>query len=34
MHKAQVNWQMNLYGGAVHNFNNPGSGSSPASGVA
>jgi dienelactone hydrolase len=34
MRKAQVNWQMNLYGGAVHDFTNPGAGSNPASGVA
>jgi dienelactone hydrolase len=34
MRKAQVNWQMNLYGGAVHDFTNPGAGGNPASGVA
>lgn len=34
MSNAQADWQMVLYGGAVHSFTNPDSGSDPASGVA
>ena len=34
MRKAKVDWQMVFYGGAVHSFTNPDSGSDPSSGVA
>ncbi len=34
MRKAKVDWQMVLYGGAVHSFTNPDSGSDPSKGVA
>jgi len=34
MRDAGVDWQMNLYGGAVHSFTNPASGSDPSKGVA
>jgi dienelactone hydrolase len=34
MQNAKVNWQMNVYGNAVHSFTNPDSGSDPSEGVA
>ncbi|MDD5491428.1 MAG: dienelactone hydrolase family protein [bacterium] len=34
MRDAGVNWQMNVYGGAVHSFTNPASGNDPKKGVA
>jgi dienelactone hydrolase len=34
MRKAKVDWQMVIYGGAVHSFTNPDSGSDPSRGVA
>jgi dienelactone hydrolase len=34
MRKAGVDWQMMLYGGAVHSFTNPASGDDPSKGVA
>jgi dienelactone hydrolase len=34
MRKAKVDWQMVLYGGAVHSFTNPDSGSDPSKGIA
>jgi dienelactone hydrolase len=34
MRKAAVDWQMVVYGGAVHSFTNPASGSDPARGLA
>jgi len=34
MRKAGVDWQMVIYGGAVHSFTNPGAGNNPASGAA
>jgi dienelactone hydrolase len=34
MRKAHVDWQMIFYGGAVHSFTNPDSGSDPSRGVA
>jgi len=34
MRKAGVDWQMNLYGGAVHSFTNPASGNNPSTGAA
>ncbi len=34
MRKAKVDWQMVMYGGAVHSFTNPDSGSDPSRGVA
>jgi dienelactone hydrolase len=34
MRKASVDWQMVLYGGAVHSFTNPASGSDPSKGLA
>jgi dienelactone hydrolase len=34
MRKASVDWQMIIYGGAVHSFTNPASGSDPSRGVA
>jgi dienelactone hydrolase len=34
MRQAKVDWQMNIYGGAVHSFSNPDSGSDPSKGVA
>lgn len=34
MRKAGVDWQMVLYGGAVHSFTNPASGNDPSKGVA
>lgn len=34
MRKAGVDWQMNIYGGAVHSFTNPDSGNDPSRGVA
>jgi len=34
MRNAGVDWQMNLYGGAVHSFTNPESGDDPSQGVA
>ncbi len=34
MRDAKVNWQINLYGGAVHSFTNPAAGNDPASGAA
>jgi dienelactone hydrolase len=34
MRKAKVDWQMILYGGAVHSFTNPDSGSDPSMGMA
>lgn len=34
MRQAGVDWQVNIYGGAVHAFTNPASGSNPASGAA
>jgi dienelactone hydrolase len=34
MEKAGVDWQMVLYGGAVHSFTNPASGNNPSTGAA
>jgi dienelactone hydrolase len=34
MRKAGVDWQMNIYGGAVHSFTNPASGNDPSTGAA
>lgn len=34
MTNARVNWQMNIYGGAVHSFTNPASGNDPSKGAA
>lgn len=34
MREANVDWQLNLYGGAVHGFTNPASGNDPSKGVA
>ncbi len=34
MRKGGVDWQMNIYGGAVHSFTNPASGNDPSKGVA
>ena len=34
MREAGVNWQMNIYGGAVHSFTNPASGNDPSKGAA
>ena len=34
MEKAGVDWQMVLYGGAVHSFTNPASGNNPSTGIA
>ncbi len=34
MRDAHVDWQMNIYGGAVHSFTNPASGNDPSKGVA
>ena len=34
MRKAKVDWQMVMYGGAVHSFTNPDSGSDPSRGAA
>jgi dienelactone hydrolase len=34
MNDAKVDWQLNIYSGAVHAFTNPKSGNNPASGVA
>jgi dienelactone hydrolase len=34
MTKAGVDWQMVVYGGAVHSFTNPESGNDPSKGVA
>jgi dienelactone hydrolase len=34
MRQAKVDWQMVIYGGAVHSFTNPGAGSDPAKGAA
>lgn len=34
MTKAKVDWQLNLYGGAVHSFTNPESGNDPSTGAA
>lgn len=34
MRKAGVDWQMNIYGGAVHSFTNPASGADPSKGIA
>jgi dienelactone hydrolase len=34
MRKAHVDWQINIYGGAVHSFTNPDSGSDPSRGAA
>ncbi|MBJ6724502.1 dienelactone hydrolase family protein [Geomesophilobacter sediminis] len=34
MRNAKVDWQMNLYGGAVHSFTNPDAGNDPSKGVA
>jgi dienelactone hydrolase len=34
MENAHVNWQMNIYGGAVHSFTNPASGNDPSKGAA
>jgi dienelactone hydrolase len=34
MRKAGVDWQMNIYGGAVHSFTNPESGNDPSKGMA
>jgi dienelactone hydrolase len=34
MRQGGVNWQMNLYGGAVHSFSNPASGNDPSTGIA
>jgi dienelactone hydrolase len=34
MHKAKADWQMIIYGNAVHSFTNPTSGSDPSKGAA
>ena len=34
MRQAKIDWQMIIYGGAVHGFTNPDNGSNPASGLA
>ena len=34
MRKAGVDWQMEIFGGAVHSFTNPSSGSDPKKGIA
>lgn len=34
MREADVNWQMNIYGNAVHSFTNPASGDDPSQGAA
>ncbi|GFO57230.1 dienelactone hydrolase [Geomonas sp. Red276] len=34
MRDAKVDWEMNIYGGAVHSFTNPKSGNDPSKGVA
>jgi dienelactone hydrolase len=34
MRKARVDWQLVMYGGAVHSFTNPASGNDPSKGVA
>ena len=34
MRDAKVDWQMNIYGGAVHRFTNPKAGNNPESGFA
>lgn len=34
MRQANVNWQMNIYGGAVHSFTNPARGDDPSKGTA
>ncbi|MGE5350954.1 MAG: dienelactone hydrolase family protein, partial [Acidobacteriota bacterium] len=34
MDNAGVDWQMNIYSGAVHSFTNPASGNDPSKGVA
>jgi len=34
MRQAGVNWQINVYGGAVHSFTNPASGNDPSKGAA
>jgi len=34
MRKAHVDWQMIVYGGAVHSFTNPGAGHDPSTGAA
>jgi len=34
MRKAHVDWQMIIYGGAVHSFTNPGAGHEPSTGAA
>jgi len=34
MQNAGVDWQLNVYGGAVHSFTNPSSGNDPSAGVA
>ncbi len=34
MREAKANWQMNIYGGAVHAFTNPAAGNDPAKGAA
>jgi dienelactone hydrolase len=34
MRNADVDWQMMIYGGAVHSFTNPGSGRNPSRGLA
>jgi dienelactone hydrolase len=34
MRSGGVDWQMVLYGGAVHSFTNPASGNDPSKGVA
>jgi dienelactone hydrolase len=34
MRKAGADWQLNVYGGAVHSFTNPGAGNDPSKGMA
>jgi dienelactone hydrolase len=34
MRQAGVDWQLNIYGGAVHSFTNPGAGNDPSKGTA
>ena len=34
MRRAKVDWQLNIYGGAVHSFSNPASGNDPSKGIA
>ncbi|HEY6007814.1 MAG TPA: dienelactone hydrolase family protein, partial [Geobacteraceae bacterium] len=34
MRSAGVDWQLNIYGGAVHSFTNPASGNDPSKGAA